>query len=67
MTAPAIALPQPRRAVVSVAVTSVLRKKPAMTVVAKDELAQSYIAQERSGSFLRSDGTPRGYQNGVPD
>jgi hypothetical protein len=36
-----------------------------MTVVANAEFAQSYMAQPKTGLFLRSDGTPRGYQNGV--
>ena len=67
MTRPAMALPKPSRDVVSVGVTSVLQnfwkntgKKPAITVVANAEFAQSYSAQAKTGRFLRNSRTGRG-------
>src|SRR5688572_5747000 len=69
MMSPATELATPRRDVVAVAETSVLQnfwkntgKKPAMTVVANAELAQSYSAQAKTCLFLKYSSTPRGYQ-----
>src|SRR3981081_899561 len=57
----AVPFAMPRRKVLSVAGTPAFQKflkksgkKPAMTVVAKEEFAQSYIAQPKTGRRVRT-------------